>query len=538
MAKTSGPSEAVGRGYVRQIVLPVREDLYEVVKEAEPQTFFLFLDAEAIFDARTLEPLTTLDKDVVLPVDIESYGYEFSERAYRYFEGQFEDVRKANPIGALLISAAALRASITGSTGLVERISKDDFSFRTLLDVVLDSGAEVALADIFPIKASGGVSTRAFHLRRASRSNDGFFSTVAVRPVSRQLSGLLARTRISPNLVTAVSLATSLLASVLFAIAVRPMSLLAVALMYASLVLDCVDGELARLTDRGSRFGAWLDGFTDRIKEHLLIVGLAVGSYRAGNPAWLIATLAILAITLRHLSHFAFIETVLKDFIPKDSLQRGRIFDRPGVGSLHWRQWVSRVLHAPVSERWLAIAFGVLVFNQATALWIYFVYVSLSLALVTIGWTRRTFAMTGDLSGGAKSRILQLAGGRIPMRVARKPVAWYAVPLTMVLESASVILPIFVLDEDHHWLPLIVMVVVSWLRYEDMYAGFDSSPPLRLGTWASRMVLWLLASGIAIFGFENAAVWWLSGWALTLTVLMLINAVSTGQRIHKLYQTN
>jgi len=519
-------------------MLPSEEDLLATLEAAEPQTAFLFIDSESRFDARVLEPLATLGKEAVVPVDLDSHGYQFTEYAVRYFEKSFENVRQANPIGALLISADVLRELLARVEGFTRRISDDNLPFAAVLDLVIDAGVAVDVSDIFPIKATRTISDRSFQLRRASRANDGLFSTLAVRPVSRQLSALLTRTNISPNSVTTASFVVSVLAATLFSVGARSLALLAVVLMYGSLVLDCVDGELARLTDRGSRFGAWLDGFTDRIKENLLLVGLAVGSHRAGDSMWFVAALAVLVITLRHLSHFGFIDTVLEDFQPKNKQHREKLFQRPGLGALTWRQWTSRVLHAPVSERWLMIGLGVVACGHATALWLYAGYVFLSLVLVLIGWSKRTFALTGELSEAARSRVVELTGARVPKRMTQGASAWFIVPLTMLLESVSILLIFLALNEETKlWLPLAVMVAVSWLRYEDMYARSGLTSSLPSGTWISRIPLWLTACGASVAAHESAAVWWLCGCVSALVAVMLANAALTGHRLRRISQT-
>ena len=49
-------------------------------------------------------------------------------------------------------------------------------------------------------------------------------------------------------------------------------------LLQLSLVVDCVDGEVARYTRAFSSLGAWLDASTDRVKEYACYAGLAFGA--------------------------------------------------------------------------------------------------------------------------------------------------------------------------------------------------------------------------------------------------------------------
>ena len=55
------------------------------------------------------------------------------------------------------------------------------------------------------------------------------------------------------------------------------------ALYFASGVIDCVDGELARLRLVSSKAGEWLDSMTDEITTLSLLAGMGVGLHRGGG---------------------------------------------------------------------------------------------------------------------------------------------------------------------------------------------------------------------------------------------------------------
>ena len=74
-----------------------------------------------------------------------------------------------------------------------------------------------------------------------------------------------------------------LAAAALFAVG-EPVALVAGALLLQlSLVLDCVDGDVARYTRRFSPLGAWLDASTDRLKEFACYAG-SPGAPARGGP--------------------------------------------------------------------------------------------------------------------------------------------------------------------------------------------------------------------------------------------------------------
>ena len=64
-------------------------------------------------------------------------------------------------------------------------------------------------------------------------------------------------------------------------------------------VLDGVDGQLARLTGRQSKGGAFWDSVLDRYADGAMVMGLSVYLVRLphGLPAWTILCLAFLAVT-------------------------------------------------------------------------------------------------------------------------------------------------------------------------------------------------------------------------------------------------
>jgi len=97
--------------------------------------------------------------------------------------------------------------------------------------------------------------------------------------VLEPLARLIARTGISPNVVTVTGLILNI--GVAWVLAQGHMRLGG---LLAALVglLDALDGALARLTGQKSRFGAFLDSFVDRLCEAVLYLGLLIFYTRHG----------------------------------------------------------------------------------------------------------------------------------------------------------------------------------------------------------------------------------------------------------------
>ena len=92
------------------------------------------------------------------------------------------------------------------------------------------------------------------------------------RPVSRPLAALLARSAVTPIQVSWLSAVFTGAGGVAFA---RGAYVAGVLLVLVGQVTDCVDGDLARVTGRTSRSGAYLDSVLDRWTDAALVIGLA-----------------------------------------------------------------------------------------------------------------------------------------------------------------------------------------------------------------------------------------------------------------------
>ena len=91
------------------------------------------------------------------------------------------------------------------------------------------------------------------------------------RPVSLRAAALLARTPITPVQVTWLGGALTVGGGVAFGFDAY---ILGGVLILLGVITDCVDGDLARLTGRTSRAGAFLDSVLDRWTDAALILGL------------------------------------------------------------------------------------------------------------------------------------------------------------------------------------------------------------------------------------------------------------------------
>jgi CDP-diacylglycerol--glycerol-3-phosphate 3-phosphatidyltransferase len=96
----------------------------------------------------------------------------------------------------------------------------------------------------------------------------------------------LARTRVTPNALTAAGVVLCTAAAVLIPFAHRNEFLFywaAAALFITGSVLDVLDGALARQSDRTTPMGAFLDSISDRVSEGFVLAAIALVFSRAGD---------------------------------------------------------------------------------------------------------------------------------------------------------------------------------------------------------------------------------------------------------------
>ena len=112
------------------------------------------------------------------------------------------------------------------------------------------------------------------------------------RPVLEAIGGVLARAHIAPNWVTGAGLVVTIGAGVLAGVGLFRWA----AVVYvAGALCDALDGTLARVSGRSSRFGGFLDSTLDRFEEVILFLGLTVYYARLGSlwePPLILAAVA------------------------------------------------------------------------------------------------------------------------------------------------------------------------------------------------------------------------------------------------------
>lgn len=158
---------------------------------------------------------------------------------------------------------------------------------------VLPTAARAVAQDRFLV-AAGTAAERAratkLHLTSLTKHTAGPLDRAWMRRVSQPIALWLAPTRVTPNEVTLFTIATGVLAALLVAQPAYAMRALGALLLVLVRLLDCVDGDLARLRHEQSRFGEWLDTVGDAVGLGAFVWG-AAAHVGEREPLWLVVGL-------------------------------------------------------------------------------------------------------------------------------------------------------------------------------------------------------------------------------------------------------
>lgn len=109
-------------------------------------------------------------------------------------------------------------------------------------------------------------------------------------PIARLLALRLRHSAVTPNQVSAAAGLTGLAAAMAAGVGGYWYDLTSGILLQVAFTLDLTDGYLARLTDRSTRFGHWLDTIIDEVTSFAIIVGVTVGIARSHGSGLLFLT--------------------------------------------------------------------------------------------------------------------------------------------------------------------------------------------------------------------------------------------------------
>ncbi|MCB9556456.1 MAG: CDP-alcohol phosphatidyltransferase family protein [Deltaproteobacteria bacterium] len=125
------------------------------------------------------------------------------------------------------------------------------------------------------------------------KQNDQLFNSYVMRPLASVAVFFAARTPVTPNQLTLLSLIIFIVgAALLIALPGTLGALIGALVIELNYLLDCADGMLARHKKLASRQGHLFDFFTDEIKAVILVGALAVRCWRFGGLDYALEPLA------------------------------------------------------------------------------------------------------------------------------------------------------------------------------------------------------------------------------------------------------
>ena len=363
-------------------------------------------------------------------------------------------------------------------------------------------------------------------LRMANRANDGFFSVFFLRKFSKILTWLAVKVGATPNQVTLISFAIGLYSAYSFSLGGFWNLLLGAVLLQLSIIVDCVDGELARYTRKFSQLGAWLDAVTDRVKEYMVFLGLAMGADKEGRDLWIPAIAMMLIQTFRHLSDYNYARVTrfraeekflapvefTADFdgiVPTEREPKGRL-----------RYWLGKIIQFPIGERWLAISASAVIGGAAFTFIIMPILAFISAVVVFRGRFIKTLQMPRTSTG--KSLISYQSDLLGLQRSFTKRFDWLEPSFLRLIEGGFLIW-IFASVNQIGIPTFMILFSIVFHHYDNLYRALqDEKKPL----WLS--VLGLFVGGrILLLGVAALQDWPLYYFAWYFSILFL--AISSMQ---------
>lgn len=125
---------------------------------------------------------------------------------------------------------------------------------------------------------------------------DGQVDTYLNRKISRLITRWLVRTPLTPNQVTLLSGLVGILGALCFVPGGYWGPVLGALLLQFSVVLDCCDGEIARVKFMESPLGDWLDIVCDTIVSIAIFLGIGVAVWQNGTSQHALALAGLLAL--------------------------------------------------------------------------------------------------------------------------------------------------------------------------------------------------------------------------------------------------
>ena len=311
-------------------------------------------------------------------------------------------------------------------------------------------------------------------LKLANRANDGFFSVFFLRKFSKLFTWAAVRLKMTPNQVTLISFAVGIYAAYQFSQGTFWSIFAGALLLQLSIIIDCVDGELARYTRQFSQLGAWLDAITDRIKEYLVFFALAYGAAKDGRDLWIPAMGMMLFQTFRHLSdyNFARINKIRSTQLqPLDfEIKSDGYVNTEREKKSRFEYWSKKAVQFPIGERWLVISVSSVIGGAAFTFTIMPILAFLSIILVFRGRIRKTLTWPKNR---VNKNLIDDQLDTFRNEKSENRFDWLEPSIFRLIEGAVFIALAFTTELDRSVLFLLLFAIL-FNHYDNMYRALQS----------------------------------------------------------------
>ena len=481
-------------------------------------------------------------------------------------------------IGAMRIGRADTVAAADAIEGLASAVESgrmgapDDDVIRLCAVAIVRSGISCKAIDLVDVpwflapadraaaeKAVASVPADRIARLQANRVDDGFYSTFVVRKLSKPMTAVALKLGMSPNSITLISFAVGLLAAGSFALGDRWALVIGAILLQLSLIIDCVDGEVARATRRFSALGAWLDASTDRVKEYLAYAGLAAGAALHGVDIWWLALVMMVLQTTRHMTDYDFSrvqrqrEAVvpITDIIEQADLTAASGWSVSGAMEISTRmnsrnaiRWAKRAIHMPIGERWLVISVFAIIGGAAWALGALLALGVVALAYVTAGRVLRSLSWHSSSPTDAWVLLWRQAdAGPVLSGVGRlisingiwaAPFGWAVPALLRLVELGLVAALAIWLFPSATTIAFWWVAVIAFHHYDVLYRAIQGRPTPRWITWAGlgwdgRTIVVIVVAILGLAAFTTVLGWGALVLAIILVAIASVQWLRSGQ---------
>jgi len=171
-------------------------------------------------------------------------------------------------------------------------------------------------------------------LKRMAKGNKkyGAIGKVYYRQISIRITRQLIRTNITPNQITGISFILGIVSGFLFALGDYIYLVLGAVFLQFSLILDCVDGEIARIKSLKSKTGEFLDGILDQVKQTAIFFGIGYGIYARTHYVW-VWILILFTLICYHLIVIIALRKKILDmkYPPRKNAKKVRNMSKPFI---------------------------------------------------------------------------------------------------------------------------------------------------------------------------------------------------------------